>query len=114
MMRSPYLNGKLIILVLCCFSLKSVSAQSKVLKGIIKDQHSDERIPFASIQFKSSGTGRLADSAGGFKFHFDKWPNDTLEITYVGYKDYKVYIDASLARHDTINLIVSMDRGKYA
>ena len=114
MMRSPYLNGRLFILVLCCLSLNLVSAQTKILKGIIKDQHSDERIPFASIHFKNSGAGKLADSAGSFIFRFEHWPSDSLQITYVGYKDYTVFIGPSVAHGDTINLVVSMERGKYA
>ena len=114
MMRSPYRNGRLFILVLCCLTLNRASAQSKILKGIIKDQHSDERIPFASINFKGSGSGKLADSAGGFIFRFDRFPSDTLEITYVGYRDYKVFISPAIAKNDTINLVVNMERGKYA
>jgi Family of unknown function (DUF5686)/CarboxypepD_reg-like domain len=114
MMRSPYLHGRLFFLVLCCFSLNLTSAQSKILKGIIKDQHSGERIPFASVHFKGSGTGKLADSSGAFAFRFNDWPGDTLEITYVGYRDYKVFISPSMARQDTIALVVNMERGKYA
>ena len=102
------------MLGICCLTLNLVSAQSKILKGIIKDQHSDERIPFASINFKRSGAGKLADSAGAFTFRFERFPSDTLEITYVGYKDYKIFIDPELAKHDTINLVISMERGKYA
>src|SRR3954469_14195606 len=114
MMRSPFLNGKLLMLVLCCFTLNSASAQLKVLKGIIKDEHSDERIPFASIHFQKSGSGKLADSSGAFTFRFEHWPSDTLEITYVGYKDYKVFINPSMAKSDTIHVVANMDRGKYA
>ena len=113
MMRSPYLYGRLFILVLCCATLNHVSAQSKILRGIIKDQHSDERIPFASIKFQKSGAGRLADSAGAFTFRFEHWPSDTLEITYVGYKDFKIYINPALAKNDTIQVVASMERGKY-
>jgi hypothetical protein len=97
---------------MCCLTLNHVSAQLKVLKGIVKDQHSDERIPFASIHFQK-GSGKLADSAGAFTFRFENWPSDTLEITYVGYKDFKVFINPSLAKNDTINVVASMDRGKY-
>ncbi len=114
MMRSCYLFGRLFILVACCFTLNNLSAQSKILRGIIKDQHSDERIPFASIHFQKSGAGKLADSAGAFTFRFENWPNDTLEITYVGYKDYKVFINPSMAKSDTIHVVANMDRGKYA
>ena len=102
------------LLGICCLTLNLVSAQSKILKGIIKDQHSDERIPFASINFKKSGAGKLADSSGAFIFRFERFPSDTLEITYVGYRDYKVFINPELAKHDTINLVISMERGKYA
>ncbi|HYF33430.1 MAG TPA: DUF5686 family protein [Chitinophagaceae bacterium] len=91
----------------------NTQAQVKVLKGIIKDIHSDERIPFASIQFIKAGTGRLADSSGAFIFRFDKWPQDTLEITYVGYQDYKFFIDPAQLTRDTLNLVVNMERGKY-
>lgn len=31
------------------------NAQTKVLKGVIRDEHSEERIPFASIHFRNSG-----------------------------------------------------------
>ncbi len=102
------------LLGICCLTLNLVSAQTKILRGIIKDQHSDERIPFASINFKGSKAGKLADSAGAFTFRFEKFPSDTLEVTYVGYKDFKIYINPDIARHDTINLVVSMERGKYA
>ena len=89
-------------------------AQVKVLKGIIKDIHSDERIPFASVHFLKAGSGKLADSSGAFLFRFDKWQQDTLEITYVGYQDYKFVIDPAQIKGDTINLTVNMERGKYA
>ena len=102
------------LLGICCLTLNLVSAQSKIVKGIVKDQHSDERIPFASIHFKGSGSGKLADSSGAFIFRFEKFPSDTIEVTYVGYKDYKVHINPEMANHDTINLVVSMERGKYA
>jgi hypothetical protein len=48
-----------------------VSAQTKVIKGTIRDQHSGEQVPFASVFFKKSGIGKLADSAGQFFFHFN-------------------------------------------
>jgi len=104
------------ILLLTQFGLSS-SAQNLVLKGVIKDVHSDERIPFASMKFKFSGHGRLSDSAGEFIFRINEWPlNDTLEITYVGYQDYKLAIDSNfLARvqNNSVNVTIRMERGKY-
>ena len=103
-----------VVLFVALFAAGSpAGAQVKVLKGIIKDIHSDERIPFASVHFLKAGNGRLADSAGAFLFRFDKWQEDTLEITYVGYQDYKFLINPAQITGDTLNLIVNMERGKY-
>ena len=91
-------------------------SQSRLLRGVIKDAHSDERIPFASIQFKKTGTGTLSDSAGGYTFRFDDWPSDTLVVTYVGYKDYLLPLDSTLllrARDGIITFDINLERGKY-
>jgi hypothetical protein len=103
-----------VALTLALIILYPATAQVRVLKGIVKDVHSDERIPFASIKFLKAGSGRLADSAGAFIFRFDKWSPDTLEITYVGYQDYKFAINPSDIKGDTLNLVINMERGKYA
>ncbi len=95
---------------------QSTQAQSKILKGIIKDAHSDERIPFASMKLKGAGTGRLSDSIGAFVFRFDHWPSDTIEITYVGYQDFELAIDSNLikkAKGDVIDISILMERGKF-
>jgi hypothetical protein len=93
-------------------------AQSRTIRGYVKDKLSDERIPFASMKFTRSQQGRLTDSAGAFSFHFDTWPNDTLEITYVGYQDVRIPINPEVAArfsHDngaSFELVVAMERGK--
>ena len=98
-------------------SFHTASSQSKVLKGVIKDVYSDERIPFASVQFKKSGGGGLTDSAGNFFLSLDNWPADTLVVTYVGYQDYILPIDSALiarAVNNTISVNLLLERGKYA
>ena len=93
-------------------------AQSRTIRGYVKDKLSDERIPFASLKFTRSQQGRLTDSSGAFSFHFDTWPNDTLEITYVGYQDVRIPISQDLVTrlsHDngaSIDLVIAMERGK--
>jgi len=92
-----------------------VRAQNKTIQGYIKDALSNERVPFASISFMRSGNGRLSDSAGNFVFHFTEWPADTLLITYVGYKDYKILIGPELIKNpatDQLSLVINLDRGK--
>ncbi|MFM2361660.1 MAG: hypothetical protein RLZZ316_562 [Bacteroidota bacterium] len=91
------------------------TAQTKVVKGYIKDALSDERIPFASIQFIKSSGGKLSDSAGNFIFRFSDWPGDTLLVSYVGYKDYKVFIGGDFLKRavgNEIELVIGLDRGK--
>ncbi|HVM88908.1 MAG TPA: DUF5686 family protein [Puia sp.] len=105
--------------MLVSFSIhfSSLLSQSKTLKGAIRDAHSDEPIPFASMQFKNAKTGRLSDSSGSFVFHFDEWPDDTLIISYVGFQDYKLAFDSSFFARangsNTVKLVIKLDRGKY-
>jgi hypothetical protein len=97
--------------------VQGAQAQSKLLRGIIKDAHSDERIPFASMQFRLSGNGKLSDSVGAFAFRFDDWPRDTLFISYVGYQDFYLPIDSILllkAKNNVVDISILLERGKYA
>ncbi len=98
---------------LLCVATITASAQSKVIIGAIRDQHSGEQVPFASVRFKNSGIGKLSDSSGAFIFHFEKWPKDTLEISFVGFRDYQQAIDPDFIKTDTLNLLVNLEAGKY-
>src|SRR5687768_12919428 len=84
--------------VTLCLLLISIATvgQTKIIRGTIKDAHSSEIVPFASLQFKNAGSGKLTDSAGNFTFTLNNWPADTLEVTYVGYQDYLLPIDSTL------------------
>ena len=72
------------------FVISGARAQTKVLRGVILDIQSGERVPFASMRLDKSGYGKLSDSAGGFIFRFEQWPRDTLQISYVGYQTYSL------------------------
>lgn len=99
--------------LLCSFCCLIAVAQTKVLKGSIRDQHSGEQIPFASVRFKNSGIGKLSDSSGAFIFYFNTWPKDTLEISFVGFREYYYALDPAQIRTDSINLLVNLEAGKY-
>jgi hypothetical protein len=91
-------------------------AQTKVLRGVILDVQSGERVPFASMRLDKSGFGKLSDSSGGFAFHFIQWPKDTLQISSVGYQTFSLILDDSLmrqARNDSLYLVIHLERGKY-
>jgi hypothetical protein len=104
------------ILLFLLFVSANALAQTKVLRGVILDVQSGERIPFASMRLDNSGYGKLSDSAGGFIFHFAQWPRDTLQISYVGYQTYSLILNDSLARqatHDSLFIVIQLQRGKY-
>lgn len=93
-------------LVSAFFSL----AQTKIISGQVKDIHSEELIPFASVKFIHTTTGNLTDSAGVFNLHLSKWPSDSLEITSVGYKPFRMALDKS---KDSVFISVLMERGAF-
>ena len=107
----PYLSVLFIL-----FVSTSTLAQTKVLRGVILDIQSGERVPFASMRLDQSGFGKLSDSAGGFTFRFTQWPRDTLRISYVGYQPFSLALNDSLVRqadHDSLFVVIHLERGKY-
>lgn len=107
----PYMktnfNHFLLILSLFFVTVKAES-QQKTINGLVKDSHSDEVIPYASIQFTSSGMGKLTDSAGNFSIHLSHWLSDTLIISYAGFDTKYVKLDTTL---QNINLTILLERG---
>lgn len=87
-----------------------IFAQQKILKGNLRDSHSEEVIPFASVYFKGTSIGKVSDSAGLFSFIFSQWPGDTLMITCVGYQPYYYIVDHS---KDTATATILMQRGTF-
>src|SRR5215204_4693150 len=96
-MQLKNMTNSTLVLALLLFFAGTGIAQQKIISGIVKDSHSDERIPFASVSFKKTTIGKLTDSAGHFSFFLNSWPSDTLEITCVGYQPY-FFCDQSFKR----------------
>ena len=85
-------------------------SQKKVITGIVKDYNSEERVPFASVYFQNTTTGKLTDSSGSFSFYLDEWPSDTLLITCVGFQPFKLYLPKD---RDSFLLEIPMERGTF-
>jgi hypothetical protein len=98
----------LLLSILLSFAQQG-KAQLKQIIGKIKDSHSEEAIPFASITFYKSTIGKLSDSSGSFTFNLRSWPSDTLIVTYAGFEDQYIQIDTTL---DKIYLLIKMERRK--
>ncbi len=92
------------------FSALTLQAQKKFISATVKDEHSSEPVPFASVQFKNTSVGGSTDSSGMLSLHFDSWPTDTLVITCVGYQPYIVVLDL---QKDSVFLSISMQRGTF-
>lgn len=103
---------KLILFFLCFLLFASqLTGQVKIIEGRIKDQHSEETVPFASVRFIISGTGRLADSSGAFMIRAAA-ENDTLEVTSVGYQDFRIAVKDIDFVNDTGYMVIRLVPGK--
>ncbi|MEO5564324.1 MAG: DUF5686 family protein, partial [Chitinophagaceae bacterium] len=90
--------------------MQPVFSQTRMLSGTVKDAHSEEPVPFASISFRNSTAGKLTDSSGRFSFRFDQWPSDSMVITCVGYQPIYFAIDKN---KDSILAELLMERGTF-
>ncbi|MEI9946253.1 MAG: DUF5686 family protein [Chitinophagaceae bacterium] len=100
----------LLILIIAGFLTQLAHGQLKTISGTVRDAHSEEPVPFASVQFAKTTIGKLTDSAGFFSFIIDNWPSDSLLITSVGYQPLSIFIDKN---KDSILLNLSMERGTF-
>lgn len=98
----------LLLFTVCTFP--AAFAQTKIIRGVVQDAHSNEAVPFASVSFLRSGKGTLTDSSGTFEFRLSGLTPDTLLVTNVGYQDYKMFI--ALPAADTLRLSIKMDPGR--
>ena len=85
-------------------------AQTKLISGKVRDSHSEEAVPFASVSFQKTTIGQLTDSSGQFLLRLSEWPADTLLVTCVGYQPFILPIDKNL---DTIQIDIVLERGTY-
>ncbi|WP_346236328.1 DUF5686 family protein [Niabella insulamsoli] len=95
-------------LILCCCLLGPGAIFSqKTIRGLVKDAHSEDLIPFASVTFKNTNIGAITDSLGQFSFSINDWPSDTLLITYVGYEAFYLPIDI---KKEVLDVTISLER----
>ncbi|HVT86525.1 MAG TPA: DUF5686 family protein, partial [Chitinophagaceae bacterium] len=101
---------KFLFSVLYFFIAGTVSGQTKIISGVVKDSHSEEPVPFASVLFKNTKVGKLSDSAGSFTFYLDALPSDTIMITCVGYQPFLYIVDKT---KDSVFADIQMERGTF-
>lgn len=81
-----------IAFIICTISFFPLSAQYKI-SGIVKDAHTQELIPFATLQFVGTNTGMVTDAAGAFLFELSSIPSDSLLVRVMGYNRLVLFVD---------------------
>ncbi|TVR80086.1 MAG: carboxypeptidase-like regulatory domain-containing protein [Chitinophagaceae bacterium] len=77
---------------------KIEDSTTHAIKGHIKDAHTNEDLPFASIRFKDTKIGTVSDLDGNFKLNIpDTLKSDSIFIIIqnVGYEEQVIAIDKS-------------------
>jgi hypothetical protein len=108
------MRNKTLCLLISFFLLSTSEysfGQIKQLKGYIKDTHSDEPIPFATVKFLGTKSAKLSDSSGHFTFTLNQWFSDSLLITYAGFEDNYIKLDTT---KQVIEVEIQMERKKVS
>jgi Family of unknown function (DUF5686)/CarboxypepD_reg-like domain len=93
----------LFFVVMC----SDIGAQSIVITGIVKDAHSEEPVPFASVEFIKLKRGGVTDSTGRFTIYLKAPVKDSLIVTYVGYA--RAAVPVAVLK-DSLQLTISLER----
>ncbi len=94
-----------IALIICTVSFFSLSAQYKI-SGIVKDAHTQELIPFATLQFVGTNTGMVTDANGAFLFELPSIPADSLLVRVMGYGRMVLPVNRQL-KEQTLNFEIT-------
>ncbi|MCW3462751.1 DUF5686 and carboxypeptidase regulatory-like domain-containing protein [Chitinophaga nivalis] len=70
-------------------------AQTFKVSGIVKDAHSQEIIPFATLQFVGTQIGMVSNTDGKYVFELGAIPADSLLVRVMGYNLLKLPVDRS-------------------
>ena len=64
----------------------------KIFRKNIRDAHSGESLPYATLQFIQSGKGYEADQHGRFSFSYSKEDGDSIIVRYLGYRPLNIVL----------------------
>jgi len=95
--------GIILIVFAWCSGLK---AQQYKISGVVRDAHSQEIIPFATLQFTNTQTGMVSNAEGKYLFELNVIPADSLQVRVMGYNLTKMYVNRTL-KEQTINFEIT-------
>ena len=102
-LNSSFLTKKSVIVFawVCFFFLPKCIFSQTVFKGVVTDADTGLSLPYVNIGFIAKGLGTVSDENGEFNFLFDpaKLSDlDTLKVSSLGYKEYKLPFSKVLAQ----------------
>lgn len=97
--------GVLLFLILVTL----LQAQTITVTGLVKDAHNEEPVPFASVELKAAKRGTVTDSSGLFTITLEPSQQDSLLVTYVGYRRKAI---AVAAFKDNQHLVINIERAE--
>ena len=87
------------------------TAQQKILQGTVRDAQTQERLPFAAVQFTGTTTGTSTDANGDYHFTLPAFPSDSLLVRVIGYDISRAAVDP---KKDTQTLNFELTRREYS
>lgn len=100
---------------LTCFLLAApvtfVAAQIRVIDGIVRDKNTNERLPFAAVQFTGTTVGATTDENGAYTFQLNGIPGDSLQARVIGYELLRKAVNSRL---DSQTVNFELVRKEYA
>lgn len=110
------------VLLLFALSISQAQVKPRCLSGKVVNQN-NEKLAYASIQFKGSNNGTITNEDGEFLIHREKLVSDTLVVYFMGYISKEIAIDETNDRltitlekavHTLKEVVVLADQESYA
>lgn len=96
------------ILLLILLTAPVGTRAQKIIRGVVQDAHSEEPVPYASVQFVGTSVGMVTDSVGHFGFQVAQWPSDTLIVTRVGFQPFFLTLEKG---KNSFEVTIPLERG---
>lgn len=90
--------------VVICFLVFSNSLFSQSITGVVKDSKTNELLPYVNMVLLSQNKGTTTNSEGNYTFNIDQHKNDTLKVSFMGYKPVNVPLSNFSEDNNILNI----------
>ena len=96
----------ILVLLFLFFHGPAAFAQRRVISGVVRDEQTQEKIPFAAVYFSGTSTGTTTDAEGNYSFILTHFPADSLSVTVIGYQSLSLPVN-KLLNLQTIDFLLN-------